>query len=154
MHYLSWHGCSLQQQQQVTITAGIMTESETITFPLVKGFTENSHHPLAAVEVALTGARPQASPPHVSHGLLTVHVRMGVLPPLLPIFGLIQEAASSWQAVMHSGHGLFACSHSCIHPSSQGRVGQGRDHEQETMHVEQMQAGCSGCLPSSGFLRC
>jgi Putative adipose-regulatory protein (Seipin) len=69
-----------------TSTAGILSESETISFPLAKGFTELSHSPLAAVEVLLTGARPQDPPPRVSHGLLTVNVRMRVLPPLTPCF--------------------------------------------------------------------
>lgn len=63
-------------------TTGVLTESETVRFPLAQTFTEHSHSPLAAVDILLTGARPQDPPPRVSHGVLTVNVRMSTPPPL------------------------------------------------------------------------
>lgn len=60
-------------------SAGVLTESEIVTFPLAQTFTEQSHSPLAAIDVVLTGARPQDPPPRVAHGLLTVSVRMSTI---------------------------------------------------------------------------
>ena len=60
-------------------SAGVLTESETVTFPLAQTFTEQSHSPLAAIDVVLTGARPQDPPPRVAHGVLTVSVRMSTI---------------------------------------------------------------------------
>ena len=54
----------------------MLTESETVTFTLAQTFKENSHSPLAAIDVVLTGTRTQDPPPRVTHGLLTVNVCM------------------------------------------------------------------------------
>lgn len=62
--------------------AGILTETETLQIPVARSFTEHSDAPLATVHVLLTGARAIDTPPRISHGMLTVSVRMGAPPPL------------------------------------------------------------------------
>jgi hypothetical protein len=65
----------------LTTTAGALSESQTMTFPLAQSFTEQSHSPLASVDIILTGAREQDPPPRVSHGMITVHVRISAQSP-------------------------------------------------------------------------
>lgn len=61
------------------MTAGILSETETLMFPLAQSFVEHGNSPLAAVDVVVTGARPQDPPPRISHGVLTVIVQMSAL---------------------------------------------------------------------------